>query len=114
MKEKLYTSLASCLFILALAIVAPATVATPHGGPHQQNHQKATKRPPDRVKAEKKASRREVIYTCPMHPDIREKSRGACPKCMMNLEAEPRQAGNGSGDMSEIIEMLLLFAPFHF
>ncbi|PYP87791.1 MAG: copper-transporting ATPase [Blastocatellia bacterium AA13] len=26
-------------------------------------------------------------YTCPMHPEIRAQSRGACPKCAMALEA---------------------------
>jgi hypothetical protein len=27
-----------------------------------------------------------------MHPDIRERARGTCPKCLMELEAEPRGA----------------------
>lgn len=27
-----------------------------------------------------------VIYTCPMHPEIRENKPGRCPKCGMNLE----------------------------
>lgn len=29
-----------------------------------------------------------AIYTCPMHPEIRESRRGACPKCGMALEPE--------------------------
>jgi Cu+-exporting ATPase len=29
-----------------------------------------------------------AIYTCPMHPEIREPSPGACPKCGMALEPE--------------------------
>jgi P-type Cu+ transporter len=28
----------------------------------------------------------EVIYTCPMHPEIRQKGPGHCPKCGMTLE----------------------------
>ncbi|MCF6237683.1 MAG: YHS domain-containing protein, partial [Candidatus Marinimicrobia bacterium] len=28
----------------------------------------------------------ENIYTCPMHPEIRENAPGACPKCGMSLE----------------------------
>ena len=28
------------------------------------------------------------VHTCPMHPEIREKSRGDCPKCGMALEPE--------------------------
>ena len=27
-----------------------------------------------------------VIYTCPMHPEIRQQGPGACPKCGMALE----------------------------
>lgn len=28
-----------------------------------------------------------VIYTCPMHPEIRQSRPGSCPKCGMALEA---------------------------
>jgi hypothetical protein len=31
-----------------------------------------------------------------MHPDIRERSRGTCPKCLMDLVAEPRGAKAGA------------------
>src|SRR3989442_10321798 len=30
----------------------------------------------------------EGIYTCPMHPEVRQHGPGACPKCGMALEAE--------------------------
>src|SRR5215468_2580960 len=36
--------------------------------------------------AEKPARSRSVIYTCPMHPEIRQSGPGACPKCGMALE----------------------------
>jgi hypothetical protein len=29
-----------------------------------------------------------VIYTCPMHPEVREASAGTCPKCGMALLPE--------------------------
>lgn len=29
-----------------------------------------------------------TVYTCPMHPEIRQPARGACPKCGMALEPE--------------------------
>jgi Cu+-exporting ATPase len=29
-----------------------------------------------------------VIYTCPMHPEVRENAPGKCPKCGMSLEPE--------------------------
>src|SRR5438552_16623121 len=28
------------------------------------------------------------IYTCPMHPEVRQKGPGTCPKCGMALEPE--------------------------
>src|SRR5512140_3357659 len=28
----------------------------------------------------------DVIYTCPMHPEVQEKEPGKCPKCGMKLE----------------------------
>ena len=27
------------------------------------------------------------VYTCPMHPDVRQTEPGTCPKCGMELEA---------------------------
>ena len=29
-----------------------------------------------------------IVYTCPMHPEVRQASPGACPKCGMALEPE--------------------------
>ncbi|HET8881407.1 MAG TPA: heavy metal translocating P-type ATPase [Solimonas sp.] len=34
-----------------------------------------------------------TIWTCPMHPEIREDHPGACPKCGMALEPDTPQAG---------------------
>ncbi|MBI3319909.1 MAG: copper oxidase [Candidatus Omnitrophica bacterium] len=39
-----------------------------------------------------------MIYTCPMHPEIRQDQPGACPKCGMTLKpqnAEPAEEGGG-------------------
>ena len=45
------------------------------------------------VKMRKKENRRRLVhYVCPMHPDIRSKSHGRCPKCSMDLVAEKRGA----------------------
>jgi len=43
-----------------------------------------------------------VIYTCPMHPEVRQSSPGSCPKCGMALEpyATPPQEEN-----SELVSM---------
>jgi uncharacterized paraquat-inducible protein A len=41
------------------------------------------------VKTRKKKNRRQLVhYVCPMHPEIRSKSHGTCPKCLMDLVAE--------------------------
>jgi Cu+-exporting ATPase len=39
----------------------------------------------------------EVEYTCPMHPEIRKKRPGECPKCGMALEAVSAGGFNGTG-----------------
>src|SRR5262249_54535714 len=57
------------------------------------------------------------IYTCPMHPEVRQVGPGACPKCGMALEpAEPLAADEGPNP--ELVDMtrrfwvsLLLTAP---
>src|SRR5215471_15333973 len=48
------------------------------------------------------------IYTCPMHPEIRQVGPGACPKCGMALEpAEPLAADEGPNP--ELIDMTRRF-----
>ncbi len=36
-----------------------------------------------------------AIYTCPMHPEVRQTGPGACPKCGMALEPEDATADTG-------------------
>src|ERR1700733_2118671 len=40
------------------------------------------------AKAELAAETKDAIYTCPMHPEIRQVGPGACPICGMALEPE--------------------------
>ena len=47
------------------------------------------------------AASTEVIYTCPMHPQIRQRGPGHCPICGMALEPE----AGGAADDSEQIAM---------
>jgi Heavy metal binding domain len=42
------------------------------------------------AKVRKKVKKGAVGYVCPMHPDMRSKSRGECPKCGMELVGERR------------------------
>src|SRR6266849_98450 len=37
----------------------------------------------------------DVIYTCPMHPEVRQVGPGTCPKCGMALEPEMPSAEEG-------------------
>ncbi|HVI89389.1 MAG TPA: copper-translocating P-type ATPase [Dongiaceae bacterium] len=42
---------------------------------------------------------KDAVYTCPMHPEVRQDHPGACPKCGMTLQLVP--AGQMPGDASE-------------
>ncbi|HEX4999017.1 MAG TPA: YHS domain-containing protein, partial [Terriglobia bacterium] len=49
----------------------------------------------------------EVIYTCPMHPEVRQKGPGSCPKCGMALEPELPSAEEEPN--TELIDMTRRF-----
>lgn len=44
-----------------------------------------------------------TIYTCPMHPQIRQVGPGHCPICGMTLE--PEMPSTERGESSELIDM---------
>ena len=48
-----------------------------------------------------------TIYTCPMHPEIRQPGPGSCPICCMALEPEMPTAGNGPNP--ELLDMTRRF-----
>lgn len=54
--------------------------------------EKFDKNPEKFVASEKKQkvepSRKGAIYTCPMHPEVRQEGPGSCPKCGMALEPD--------------------------
>ena len=49
----------------------------------------------------------DVIYTCPMHPEIQQKGPGSCPKCGMALE--PMNAVAEEGENEELDDMTKRF-----
>src|SRR5258705_7228377 len=49
----------------------------------------------------------EAIYTCPMHPEVRQKGPGACPFCGMALE--PAMVTLDEGPNVELIDMTRRF-----
>ncbi len=53
------------------------------------------------LKEEKVTLAKSAVYTCPMHPEVRQDHPGDCPKCGMHLE--PLNAtGEGNEDQKEI------------
>ncbi|MEZ5465674.1 MAG: heavy metal translocating P-type ATPase, partial [Lysobacteraceae bacterium] len=54
--------------------------------------QNGQRRPPEPKTADPEAAQR--IYTCPMHPEIRQLGPGDCPICGMALEPEMPDAGD--------------------
>jgi len=49
----------------------------------------------------------DVIYTCPMHPEIRQRGPGTCPKCGMALEPEVPTVDEGPS--AELVDMTRRF-----
>lgn len=100
MRKKLYAALVS--LTAALACAGPAEASAKHDGHQHQVQRHDAQRKRERARAARRqararvrARRRAVAYVCPMHPDVRERSRGTCPKCLMDLVAEPRAAKAG-------------------
>jgi Cu+-exporting ATPase len=48
-----------------------------------------------------------TIYTCPMHPEVRQVGPGACPTCGMALE--PAMIGADTGPSDELVDMTRRF-----
>src|SRR5665213_2835753 len=45
------------------------------------------------------------VYTCPMHPEVRQDHPGVCPKCGMALEPETVTAGTDDEQDAELHDM---------
>ena len=48
-----------------------------------------------------------AVYTCPMHPEVRQTSPGSCPICGMALE--PAMAAADAGPNAELVDMTRRF-----
>lgn len=68
-------------FIAIITLLAFTGVASP-GSAHDARQLAA--------KVRKKVKKPTATYVCPMHRDMRSKSRGECPKCGMELVGERR------------------------
>ena len=68
-----------------IAITASLLFAVPAStAPHDHVHRRV-------AKVRKRVRKQAVNYVCPMHPDMRSKSRGECAKCGMELVSERRK-----------------------
>ncbi|HWS53248.1 MAG TPA: heavy metal-binding domain-containing protein [Pyrinomonadaceae bacterium] len=103
MRKRMQAALVSLVSLAAgaLSLAGPAEAARCDG--HHQCQHKAARRTTQRSRAARQRARRDkrraVAYVCPMHPDIRERARGTCPKCLMDLVAEPRGTKAGEPEV---------------
>lgn len=74
MRRNMYLKIAS--FVVIITALVFTGVANETSAPD------VPKRP---ARVRKRMKKRTVNYVCPMHPDMRSKSRGECPKCGMDL-----------------------------
>jgi cytochrome oxidase Cu insertion factor (SCO1/SenC/PrrC family) len=72
MRSRYYNALAALAFALTLCAAAPARSAA--HDPHAHGETGA------------------VVYSCPMHPEVKSKKKGQCPKCKMDLRPERAEA----------------------
>jgi heavy metal-binding protein len=70
---------------LLIAMFASLLFAVPPSNAAHQDH--AHRRA---AKVRKRIRKQAANYVCPMHPDMRSKSRGECAKCGMELVKERR------------------------
>jgi len=92
MKET-YAAFTACIAVILMQAFAesPSAFAVHDHNQRQQHRQVLSRRnraAVKRVKARRNVRWREISYSCPMHSDIRSKSPGTCPKCLMKLVAD--------------------------
>ncbi|MBZ9791106.1 copper-translocating P-type ATPase [Rhizobium sp. 3T7] len=74
-----------------------------HGGHHHQEEGRAAMQAATRSAEAPEG----VIYTCPMHPQIRQAGPGTCPICGMTLE--PEVTTTETGPSAELVDMTRRF-----
>jgi hypothetical protein len=105
--KNIISALAAPVLTLALALSDARAAHASHDGhthaPHDRARQADASRARRRASKARRGSARRapVSYACPMHPDMRSRSRGECPKCGMALVAAGRRAAGGGGAGSE-------------
>src|SRR5262245_43731963 len=91
---KIYLKFVSVIAVIATLLFAGSTSNATNDGTHQprRKHTSAEHVQRRAAKVRKRVRKQAVSYVCPMHPDMRSKSHGECPKCGMELVSErPRK-----------------------
>jgi Cu+-exporting ATPase len=78
-----------------------------HAHCHAHHHEGASKDAPSGKYDTVPADYHGTVYTCPMHPEVRQVKPGDCPICGMGLE--PETAAAGEEDTSELDDMTRRF-----
>jgi len=79
-----------------------------HGAGHHANHEASA--PVRGGKYDKvPAGHAGAVYTCPMHPEVRQTKPGACPLCGMGLELESAAVGGDEGPNPELVDFTRRF-----
>lgn len=75
-------------------------------------HQKFTASPSDYVgqKAKTPSASSSAVYTCPMHPEVRQKGHGACSICGMALEPESATEPQDDTELRDMTKRFLVAA----
>lgn len=107
MKRKLQASLASSALLLALSLCGAPPARAAHEGHDARAGRGDSRRAKTNVRAARRASKAgsrsqpgEVVYACPMHPDMQSHTPGECAKCGMALVASrpgPKHAAEAEG-----------------
>jgi len=93
MNRRLATTLASAAFLAFVSVPAAFSGAHQHSaqeGQQQQEQEQPTPRSGQKVT-------KEVQSSCPVHPEIKTRTAGKCPKCRMQERAEKQQREKGKG-----------------
>ncbi|MGE0434911.1 MAG: heavy metal translocating P-type ATPase [Planctomycetota bacterium] len=72
-----------------------------HGTVHYFCSEGCLKQYRDQPRETRRVIRKEEVYTCPMHPEVRQDGPGGCPKCGMALE--PADAPTGGKTKTEYV-----------
>jgi Heavy metal binding domain len=103
--KRICSALAASALTFTLGISDAQAAPAVHDGdghahaPHGRTGQARASRTRRRASKARRGSARRasIIYACPMHPDMRSRTPGECPKCGMTMVAVGRKAKAASG-----------------